>query len=265
MSKINHLDVDNLPSPIIPKNKNYKDLTNQVFGELTALYPAGYLTKEKRLAWCCKCKCGQYLLVIAKHLLNGNTKSCGCYQAKRAVESNQSRGLQIKEGDIFGKLTVLKSLGLLSHGVKRGEKFLCKCSCGNEVEVWGIYLTQGETSSCGCLKSKGEQEIQSILTELKIPFQREYSYLDLVSENGFPLKFDFKIKNFLIEYQGDIHYSYRQNGWNQKEKYEKRKERDIQKKQYCQDKNIKLYEITYQDNCREKLMEILNKEGIFFE
>jgi len=30
--------------------------------------------------------------------------------------------------------------------------WLCRCKCGNEVEVQTSYLTFGETRSCGCLK-----------------------------------------------------------------------------------------------------------------
>ena len=261
----NYIDKNNLPEKSIPKNKNYKDLTNQNFGKLVALYPCGYLTKEKRLAWCCKCDCGQYLAVTGKNLLNGNTQSCGCLHREKIIDSNHKRGKTISIGDVFGKLTVIKSLGFKTHGQKRNEKFLCKCSCGNEIEVWGVYLNFGDTQSCGCVKSRGEQAILNFLQKHNIPFKKEQSYTDLLSEQGYPLRFDFLIKDFLIEYQGDIHYQSRETGWNNKEEFLIRQQRDKVKKEYCLKNNIHLYEITYKDDCINKLKEILEKEDIIYE
>ena len=56
----------------------------------------GYLTvierapnnKEGRAMWKCKCDCGNEVIVLGKHLRSGNTKSCGCYQKERAIQSN---------------------------------------------------------------------------------------------------------------------------------------------------------------------------------
>lgn len=267
----NHFDSYDLPPPIQPKNKNFKDLTNKKFGRLTALYPCGYLTKDKRLAWLCQCDCEKhtYLAVTAKSLKNGNTKSCGCLHKQRAIESNISKSKQIEAGNKYYKLTVLESLGFekVSSG-KRRQIFRCKCDCGNIIKVAGVYLNTGEVGSCGCIKSKGEQQIVNFLQLNKIPFQREYKFSDLVTEKGFCQRFDFALTTpkhslILIEYQGDIHYNFQNSSsWNRKENFLIRKKRDEQKKLYCNSKNIPLYEITYLENCIEKLKEILNKEGI---
>ena len=52
-----------------------KDLTNQKFGKLTALF----ISKDgdKRF-WHCKCDCGNECDVNARYLMNGHCKSCGC-------------------------------------------------------------------------------------------------------------------------------------------------------------------------------------------
>lgn len=61
----------------------------------------------------------------------------------------------LKSGDVFGRLTVIK----LHHSAKRrdgsaGERImLCKCECGNEVQVRTSNLKSGTTKSCGCLQS----------------------------------------------------------------------------------------------------------------
>lgn len=51
----------------------------------------------------------------------------------------------------FGKLTAI------SKAPKRNDRYtrwICRCECGNEVEVRTDYLRNGHTKSCGCEKSK---------------------------------------------------------------------------------------------------------------
>ncbi|SDJ19587.1 hypothetical protein [Natribacillus halophilus] len=54
----------------------------------------------------------------------------------------------------YGKLKVVKQ----SDAVDGRTTWLCDCDCGNQVIVKGVYLTTGETKSCGCLKGDQEQE-----------------------------------------------------------------------------------------------------------
>lgn len=48
---------------------------------------------------------------------------------------------------IFGKLIVIKDTGKRKS---RRPIWLCRCECGQEVEVLGKYLLVGDTKSCGC-------------------------------------------------------------------------------------------------------------------
>ena len=60
--------------------------------------------------------------------------------------------------------------------------------------------------------SRGEIKIEEILTEAGLTFKEEYTFSDLNSTNGRPLRFDFAVfddngdLDFLIEYQGIQHY-----------------------------------------------------------
>lgn len=54
------------------------------------------------------------------------------------------RRIEIPAGTPYGDLTVLEELS--SSGKRR---FLCRCSCGNEVEVRLDHLRSGHTESCG--------------------------------------------------------------------------------------------------------------------
>jgi len=54
------------------------------------------------------------------------------------------RRLEINPGDEYGDLSVIRELE--SPGKRC---FLCRCSCGSEVEVRLGHLRSGHTSSCG--------------------------------------------------------------------------------------------------------------------
>ncbi len=62
------------------------------------------------------------------------------------------RKLEIKEGDRYGKLTIIKEVDPIkySNGSIR-RKVLCRCDCGNEVVVGLSNIRRGTTTSCGCM------------------------------------------------------------------------------------------------------------------
>jgi hypothetical protein len=58
--------------------------------------------------------------------------------------------MKVKPGALFNRLSVIEDTGKRKRGAK---VWLCKCSCGNSVEVRTDYLQQEWTQSCGCLRS----------------------------------------------------------------------------------------------------------------
>lgn len=67
---------------------NFKDITGQKFGRLTAIRYVGK-NEDKRALWECTCGCGNTVIVDGKSLRLGNTKSCGCYNLERIAERNK--------------------------------------------------------------------------------------------------------------------------------------------------------------------------------
>lgn len=60
------------------------DLTNQIFGELTALFP----TEERKngsVIWECQCSCGRRHKAQAKELKRHSVESCGCITESKGV------------------------------------------------------------------------------------------------------------------------------------------------------------------------------------
>lgn len=219
----------------IKLHKNAIDLTQQRFGNLIALYPVGR-DKWQQVLWHCKCDCGKEVDISCARLRNGNTKSCGCRIGMKQYNLKDEIGHQ------YGRLTVIERAGRDKYG---NALWKCKCECGNETIVAGISLRYGNTTSCGCLKSKGETKIANILSEHQVDFQREFYFEDLYVDIK-PALFDFAIfinnkLHCLIEYQGIQHYNLSEFGRLQREVS------DPLKKEYCKQHQIHLVEISYLD------------------
>ena len=82
----------------------------------------------------CRCSCGREKIVSVARLMDGGSKSCG--------HNNGMKSFIDLTGETFGDLTVLDYIG--------NKQYRCKCSCGNEVNVFRYNLIYGGTRSCGC-------------------------------------------------------------------------------------------------------------------
>lgn len=242
-----------------------KDLTNQRFGNLVALYRTKNHPSYRGAIWVCQCDCGTIKPIPAQHLIKGNTISCGCQNHKKASERMLAYNLSnqtIKIGDKFGKLTVIGEpiLKPRSDGKKREAWYLCQCDCGSPpFEVMGKQLRCNFTTSCGCISSKGEAKVKEILLQNNVKFKQEYSFADLINPNtNARLRFDFAVfdndnnLNYLIEYDGRQHYygpdttvwTHYKNK-TKEEVFEDMKFRDNLKNEYCLNHQIILKRIPY--------------------
>lgn len=231
------------------------DLTGRQFNDLTALYYA--FTKGKKRYWHCKCSCGEECDVVTSELTCGIRKDCG-HTHNAYLHEKRTKSIV---GEIHGYLKVLEMLP--SKKVGKKWRAMCKAECllcGNIIDVQKDYLISGDTNSCGCLKSVGEQEILSYLLLHNIPHKQQFHFDDLLTEkNGF-CWFDFGILNednsvkFLIEYQGRQHYEEQPGSWNFG-KYA-REVTDPLKRKYCKQHNIPLYEIKYDSDIKKELDKI---------
>ena len=224
-----------------------KDLSNQRFGRLLVFERAGSDNNKKAL-WKCKCDCGNETIVRSSDLISNKIKSCGCLK----TELLQSH----LEGKKFGKLTVLFAT---EERIHNNIAWQCQCECGKQVLVSTNYLTTGNKQSCGCLVSKGENQIEDFLLKHDFYFQKQYTFKELVGKNNVPLRFDFCIfkdnTKILIEYQGYQHYyniyHLNEEDWNYS------LERDKMKKDFCFKNNLTLIEIKYNEDILKKLEELL--------
>lgn len=240
----------------LSSQRRKKDLTNQRFTKLLVLREA--YTKKYSVYWECLCDCGNIVYVPTHRLTTGTTKSCGCI-----IKDIMGPKLYVDiTGQRSGKLVAKYPTGLRSH---RQVLWLCECDCGGETLVTTTDFKNGHIISCGCVKSKGEEEIGKELKTRKIKFKKGYKLKDLYIDNGknrkTRLPFDFGVLDdngnllFLIEYQGIQHFQETsRNGFGDQQ----RLVTDDMKRNFCLNNNIYLYEIRYDENIKNKIDEILH-------
>jgi hypothetical protein len=122
-----------------------EDLTGKIFGRLKVIRENG--KSRDGILWEVECQCINKTIknITISHLINGNTKSCGCLK-------NELTSLRKKnnlEGKTFGKLKVIKEAGRTNDG---RILWLVECQCNNKTRkvVLGSNLNRGKIVSCGC-------------------------------------------------------------------------------------------------------------------
>lgn len=223
------------------------DLTEQRFGRLVAKYKCNY-KKGNKYPWHCICDCGNEVDVRTQDLTRGKTQSCGCLQREKASEIGKKtakinfiHNYKDISNQNFGRLTAKARIENT-----RPTKWMCLCSCGNHVIVRLSDLMSGNTISCGCIKSKGQSKIASLLNEYNIPFETEKVFDDSYYDQKDActlFRFDFFVNNhYVIEYDGIQHFQ--EIPFFQLSLVEQQR-RDLIKNNWCKQHNIPIIRIPY--------------------
>lgn len=236
------------------------DLTEQDFGYWHVLYRAQN-DKHGRARWHCKCTaCGLEKDVAGFQLRAGNSTNCGCIRMKKM----RAASMKNEEGKTYGFLKVNREATEEEKPRKdrTGVYWNCTClNCGREnVIVFGDYLRNGDTKSCGCILSLNESKIAKMLSNGNISFKEQYKFNDLSSTGREcdRLIFDFAVFNketqsllYLIEFDGSQHFKYfykeSYKGWNNEDTFKKTRHNDLLKNKYCFEHNIPLIRIPYDE------------------
>ena len=135
--------------------KKIKD--GDVFGEWTVL--KAYSSKNQYGSWqtLCRCSCGVEKEVSNSSLTLGRSKSCGHAMVKHLRERAYAKSDKRLVGNTFGELTVLKRVN--DEG---NARYLCRCSCGKELELVGSVLLAGQQKTCGHVHKKGYEKFSEI-------------------------------------------------------------------------------------------------------
>lgn len=225
------------------------DLTNQDFGYWHVLERAPN-NKEGQAMWLCKCTlCGKTIKTVSGgHLRSGRSTCCGCNK----IEKMRLANIKDRTGKTYGFLYVNRLANAQELELQRkrdGTYWNCTClKCGRKnVIVFGDYLENGDTKSCGCLTSLNESKIAQMLNTLNFQYKQQYSFQDLFSNRECDkLYYDFAIFNnetllYLIEYDGIQHFE--KNHFHNN--FDITRKNDLLKNKYCFSNNIPIIRIPY--------------------
>lgn len=163
----------------------------------------------------------------------------------------------------FGRLTVLYRYK--ENTPQNQVLWVCQCDCGRQVERLSDTLIQNDSLSCGyCNQSKGNIEIEKILIENNIKYEREKTFPNFVGKNNVPYRYDFYLPQYnrLVEYDGIQHFKKRDIF---KDSLEKIQERDLLKNKFALEHNIELVRIPYWKQNSITIENILNNKYLVEE
>lgn len=166
------------------------------------------------------------------------------------------------------------------HPIIVYKVYRCKCIlCGKEQNITcdkfkisksSMYSSYSSAVYCDCHKiSSFQWKVCKLLFESGIRYTVEYAFGDLygIGRRNL-LRFDFAVFDehemlkVLIECQGEQHYRSIADFGGEYAYFQQIKN-DKLKRNYCKNHNIELIEISYKDSKIEKIIEILNNNGIF--
>lgn len=231
-----------------------KDETGNKYNYLTIL-SVDYSKKPTKAI--CLCDCGNTVEINKTEVVNGFTKSCGCYQKMRAGQANTK--------DYTGYVS--ESGVTIVSKAYRNEKsqwmWNCKCPlCGEMFVALPAKVMNNHTTSCGCkIQSSMERSIETFLKSLNIKYETQKRFPDC--KYHYTLAFDFALYNdsddllCLIEYDGRQHFQ-PVEFFGGEESYTESLERDKIKDDYCKENSIRLIRFDYTMNIDEIKECILN-------
>jgi hypothetical protein len=169
-----------------------------------------YINNRLKLKWkCLKKDCGEIFEADWGNISQGN--GCSYCNGKKAGLSNC---LATKNPELIKEWDINKNGNLTPYDVTCGSEkriwWKC-CICNFSWNAFVIHRSKGE--GCPkCNKSKGEKTVLAYLMEHNINFNSQYRFKDC--KNKKPLPFDFAIFDdnnlqFLVEYDGELHYERR--------------------------------------------------------
>lgn len=191
---------------------------------------------------------------------------CGCPEC--GIESIR-RSCALSDTEFLNRIsTDYPHITTLDNYINRETEMAFLCTIHNQsFRIKPKYLLAHKIKGCNiCCQSLGEAKMCDILNNLGYSFKKQYVFKDCVYEK--PLRFDAydSKNNVAYEYQGEQHYEpICFNGMSKDDsvvEFEKNKQRDEVKREYCIKNNIRLIEIPYWefDNMEKYIIKQLNNK-----
>lgn len=241
-------------------DEEYKELVAQLHPEIIVLDK--YETYEKRVR--CQCTvCGTEWEVRAGSLIAKRLR--GCPTCGLEITKNAQR--KSREKFIDDLRRVNDKLVVKGEYVNTHTPISVRCIVHNITFLHCPCNLLNKTAACPvCSKAnwKTEKLVGDILQELGVTAYSQYTFPECRGKRRH-LPFDYYIPehNTVIEYDGEQHY-YPIEYFGGDDGFERRKEYDKIKDDYCHDNDIRLIRIPYyeKDNLKEYLVSQLNQNEV---
>ena len=190
-------------------------------------------------------KHGDYEINAYRHLIDGNCPYCS---GKHNLETFIEKANKVHNNYYsYNNSTYISS------------KDLIKITCPVHGDFEQVASDHLRGAGCPkCYRSHGETKIAKLLSEKNVIYKEQHK----VHSNNRIYKIDFYIeynnKKYAIEYNGIQHYE-PVDYFGGEEKFISQQQRDFELKIYCQNNNIKLFEIKYDSNIEDELTNIINE------
>lgn len=205
-----------------------------------------------------KCKKhGWFRQKVYSHLQGHGCDKCAREESaqKRSITKEEFlERAKEKHGDKYDY-----SLVEISGNNKTKVKIRCN-TCGTVFE----QKINNHLNGQGCPKcrlSKLESETERVLKSREIFFNTQKTFKWLKTDKGYNMFLDFYLPdyNIAIECQGEQHYNSREKGIFTEEKVGIIKQRDKLKYHLCQEHNIQIYYVKYNENVEESINGMLSE------
>lgn len=197
----------------------------------------------------CKCTIHNYeSMKCVKDIIKG--KGCIYYGFEKSAKSSMFTAEAVSER----LKTINPNLKIIDEykGTQFNNTFKCN-KCGH---IWiSNICTVNFYPHCEKYY-KGERAIEDILIDMKINFETQKRFEDCKDKRTLPFDFYLPEHNICIEYQGKQHY-YALDFFGGEEAFNIRCFHDRLKREYCDNKSIRLIEILYIYDTKEKIYNFL--------
>ena len=218
-----------------------------------------YVDRHTKILHKCKVD-GHEWHATPSHILNGT----GCPICSKISQIQKRRKSHCK---YISQVNVVNpNIEVIGEYINSQTKILHKCRfCGYQWYIVPNNILNGQGCPKCCI-SHGEKDIENYLVQHNISYINQYKFNNC--RNKRPLPFDFYLPeyNICIEYDGVQHFeptdfAGRGELWANK-KLEQIQYNDEIKNRYCKDNNIILLRIKYNEDIKNALDDVFNKQKI---
>lgn len=208
-----------------------------------------YINTDTPILHQCK-TCRHSWSIKPNHTLSGHgCPMCGFKSSADGKRKSQDQYIQ----ELF---YVNPNIEIVGEYINYTTPLLHRCKkCGNEWEAKPIHTMRGHGCTM-CNESHGERSISQWLNYNNIEYISQYRFENCRDKYSLPFDFYLPQHNICIEYNGRQHYE-PTDFFGGEDAFKIRQQHDDIKKNYCQNNNIDLLCISYQQNIEEELNKFL--------